>query len=460
MQEAAAPTTAATTTTTSSTFQTIAAAAKSVSPPPTLKATSPPPPPPAPDSPLPAAESDLTEAKKVGKNNNTKNFEEDDAELEEEENWPAVDVGNLIIDLDADIDKASGRVNVAAAAAAAAVAAAKSGGTTTSLPAAMSSSPATPKPPSVAASTDSPSSSDKMTVGGSQTVTETQAKDSSASGAAASSEPDKGLKMKIKRTNKGTPKNPDGKMEIVSETQQQDSASAANGLGTDLSSGSNPGSPSSTASVEPTGKKSPLLVTKRPAEKSGLAAKERMKMNSSAAKVNSNGSKSGGKSHTNGGGAIVPVTKSFTTPPSAAGGSATASTTTTVNNVNGDSVVNPAMSNRMNSHNSSYNKTREAEEAPTAKRQKVRPNCKENLSVIDQQRIMLSRVRVRVCGRSLLSPLSTLVVVACTQFPHAKKRKEGESSHVVVVPSLSVLLFFYSRPSSRRVVPSIVQHYP
>lgn len=230
-----------------------------------------------------------------------------------------------------------------------------------------------------------------MTVGGSQTVTETQAKDSSASGAAASSEPDKGLKMKIKRTNKGTPKNPDGKMEIVSETQQQDSASAANGLGTDLSSGSNPGSPSSTASVEPTGKKSPLLVTKRPAEKSGLAAKERMKMNSSAAKVNSNGSKSGGKSHTNGGGAIVPVTKSFTTPPSAAGGSATASTTTTVNNVNGDSVVNPAMSNRMNSHNSSYNKTREAEEAPTAKRQKVRPNCKENLSLIDQSRIMLSR---------------------------------------------------------------------
>ena len=73
-----------------------------------------------------------------------------------------------------------------------------------------------------------------MTVGGSQTVTETQAKDSSASGAAASSEPDKGLKMKIKRTNKGTPKNPDGKLEIVSEQQQQQNS--ANGLGTDLGS--------------------------------------------------------------------------------------------------------------------------------------------------------------------------------------------------------------------------------
>ena len=233
-----------------------------------------------------------------------------------------------------------------------------------------------------------------MTVGGSQTVTETPAKDpSAASGAAASSEPDKGLKMKIKRTNKGTPKNPDGKLEIVSQQQQQqNSASAANGLGTDLSSCSNPASPSSAASAEPTGKKSPPVAMKQ----SGLGAKERMKMNSSAAaKVNSNGSKSGGgKGHTNGGGAVAAAAaaavsnKSFTTPPSAAGGSAAASTTTTVSNVNGsavgDAAVNSAMSSRVNSHNSAYGKTREAEEGPTAKRQKVRPNCNKKISPLIQ----------------------------------------------------------------------------
>ena len=113
-----------------------------------------------------------------------KNFEEDN---DEEESWPAVDVGNLIIGLDADINDAS----------------------------AMSSS-----------SSKSAASGGKvsaMAAGTTETVTEP------ASNAASASENEKGLKMKIKRSNKGGGGNKNNNASQGSSGATDGTESATNG---------------------------------------------------------------------------------------------------------------------------------------------------------------------------------------------------------------------------------------
>ena len=131
---------------------------------------------------------------------------------EEEENWPAVDVGNLIIDLDADIDGSSSSAMSSSAGSSNA-----KGGMSKNL-----------------SSSTSGGSSGHNVSGGSQTTTVTEqpskgADQASSSSAAAAAAAEKGLKMKIKRTKTGSNRNPEGKLEIVQSAQNKSGQSGGEG---------------------------------------------------------------------------------------------------------------------------------------------------------------------------------------------------------------------------------------
>jgi hypothetical protein len=193
-----------------------------------------------------------------------------DFELEDNDNWPEVDVGNLIIDLDADIDKeamsaSSGpqsQVSPSSAQSAQAVTSVTSvassmtptSSSTNSQVVATSNSTNSNSMPIVAtassASTASTVSSSKLKTlvtsncsSGSGTVTQTLTETltsasssgamntaSTASGGPSISSPlsdkDKSLKMKIKRTKQGS-KHPEGKLEIVHNKEKGASGSAS-----------------------------------------------------------------------------------------------------------------------------------------------------------------------------------------------------------------------------------------
>lgn len=150
-----------------------------------------------------------------------------DFELEDNDNWPDVDVGNLIIDLDADIDKeAMASVPLTTSPPADAPTAATQPPAVSATPPTLSSAvsplvPAAASKMKTLVTTHCNSGSGSAT----QTLTETLTRTTAASPPAASpsqpaaasgsnSDKEKGLKMKIKRTKQG-PRHPEGKLEIV-----------------------------------------------------------------------------------------------------------------------------------------------------------------------------------------------------------------------------------------------------
>ena len=151
-------------------------------------------------------------------------------ELEENDNWPEVDLGNLIIDLDADIDKTMSSPSSNSSPTAAAGSSSNSSSnssstsaTTTTSTSTTSSSSATLSGSRIKTITNINNSGS----GGSSTavMTETRLQESTPASESVSSgaDKDKGLKMKIKRSKNRH--NEAGKLEIVQERQRSGSAS-------------------------------------------------------------------------------------------------------------------------------------------------------------------------------------------------------------------------------------------
>lgn len=157
-----------------------------------------------------SASSDRSQTK-IGTAANGGKNKDDNFDLEENDNWPEVDLGNLIIGLDADIDKANTR--------------------------ALS--------PSTSTTTSSPSTamsvSKTKAIMGSQTVTESVGNGATpptssgpgvgSSSSAGTTSSDKSLKVKIKRTKPsgGSSRHPEGNLEVVQSNSSSTSDLPLNG---------------------------------------------------------------------------------------------------------------------------------------------------------------------------------------------------------------------------------------
>ena len=230
----------------------------------------------------------------------------------EEENWPAVDVGNLIIDLDADIDKGS-KVSSVMSGAAGGMAGGGGGG--------GGGNPAGKGNGKSASGSGSPTTLSGLPsgIGGSQTITEYPGdKSGNGSGHSGAGSPapgatnDKGLKMKIKRTKTGSNKNAEAanKHEIVNHGDKN----MVNGGGS-----------VSNRSGERSNSTSPPLNAAEVvnAVKAAVAAKNKNNVMNNGSKVkltsgSNNGNKPNGKHAANGpsNGNRGPSPKSFTPSPS------------------------------------------------------------------------------------------------------------------------------------------------
>ncbi len=132
-------------------------------------------------------------------------------EDEEEENWPAVDVGNLIEGLDADIDTDAKKSDKESSEQEEKM----SGGASPNSDSNHSSNGQEPKAKMAPKANNNGGGGGSNSDGEIASNNNSPASPSSSSSSTSSSAAEKSLKMKIKRTKAGTTRNPEGKLEIV-----------------------------------------------------------------------------------------------------------------------------------------------------------------------------------------------------------------------------------------------------